>query len=129
MRKGSRRILLDVAGGCLSTILRPSLICARVDEWTGCINNFKDEARRRRIKRRTLAVLSRITFITVTGYKHFTALKVPRQWPLVLLVKRGWRQSGSLGSEEGSVVGGSVVGGSVVGGSVVGGSMVGGSVV
>jgi len=52
MRKGRKRILLDVAGVCLSAFLRPSLMCARVYDWTGCTNTFKDEARRRRKSRR-----------------------------------------------------------------------------
>jgi hypothetical protein len=93
--------------------LRPSLICAGVDEWTGRTKTFRDEARRRRsssrrrrrIKRRKMGdVLRCITFITVMGDKHFTALKVPRQCQLVLLVKKSWKQSRSLGSEEGSVL-------------------------
>jgi hypothetical protein len=100
MRKGRKRILLDVAGLCLSAFLRPSLMCARVYDWTGCTNTFKDEARRRRMG----DVLRRVRFITVTGYKPFSALKVPRQCPLVLLVKSCWKQSRSLGSEEDSVV-------------------------
>lgn len=49
-------------------------------------------------------VLRCITFITVTGDKHFTVLKVRRQCPFVLLVKGSWKQSRSLGSEEGSVL-------------------------
>jgi hypothetical protein len=31
----------------------------------------------------------------------FTATKVPRQWPLVLLVNVGWRRGKMFGSEEG----------------------------
>ena len=39
-----------------------------------------------------------------SGDKHFTARKVPRQCPLVLLVKGTWKQNRNLGSEEGSVL-------------------------
>ena len=109
MRKGEKRILLDLVGICMSAFLRPSLICARVDEWTGCTKTFKDEARRRRRRRKSRRrrrkrrrmgdVLRCITFITVTGDKHFTALKVPRQCPLDLLVKGRWEQSSSMGCE------------------------------
>lgn len=49
-------------------------------------------------------VLRCITFISVTGDKYFTALKVPRQCPLVRLVKWGWKQSRSSGSEKRSVL-------------------------
>jgi hypothetical protein len=40
----------------------------------------------------------------MAGYRlnfTFFNLKVPRQCPLVLLVKDGWRQGRTLGSEEG----------------------------
>jgi hypothetical protein len=39
------------------------------------------------------------------GQKHFTALKVPRQCPLVLLVGVGLRKGKALGSEKGKMLG------------------------
>jgi flagellar biosynthesis GTPase FlhF len=169
MRKGKKRILFDVAGIWLNAFLRPSLIRARVDEWTGCNKKKKkkkkkkedekkeekeeekeekkekkkkeeekeekkdekkkkkkkekekeeekdkkkeekeeeekeEEKKKKRRKRRMGDVFKCITFITVTVDKHCTALKVSRQFPLVLLVKGGWKQSRCLGIEEGSVL-------------------------
>jgi hypothetical protein len=47
-----------------------------------------------------------ITYIIITGRKQqiYTALKVDRQCPLVLLVKVGPKQGEDLGSEEGSLL-------------------------
>ena len=42
--------------------------------------------------------------------KKFTALKVPRQCPLVLLVRLGWNQAKALGSEAGGMVGSDLLG-------------------
>jgi hypothetical protein len=39
------------------------------------------------------------------GRAKFTAVKVPRQCPLVLLVKVGWRGGKTFGCEEGIVKG------------------------
>jgi hypothetical protein len=44
------------------------------------------------------------------GETKFTFLKIPRQCPLVLLVKVGWKQGKVLRSEEGSVKGGGLLG-------------------
>ena len=43
------------------------------------------------------------------GEKKFTALEVPRQCPLVLLVKVSWRESRALGSEKDKVFGSEVL--------------------
>jgi hypothetical protein len=46
------------------------------------------------------------TFImTGGGDKKFTTLKAPRQYPLVLLVKIGWKEGRAMGSEERSALG------------------------
>ena len=37
--------------------------------------------------------------------KRNTVLKVPRQWPFVLLLKEGWTQGKMSGSKEGKVTG------------------------
>jgi len=54
-----------------------------------------------------------IFFIITKGVEEseqFTALKVPRQRPLVLLVMLGWNQAKALGSEAGGMVGSRSVG-------------------
>jgi hypothetical protein len=51
------------------------------------------------------------TFIvTRGGDRKFTTLKAPRQYPLVLLVKIGWKQSRAMGSEERSSLGSGILG-------------------
>jgi len=47
-----------------------------------------------------------IAFITGGGrWRKSSVLRVPRQFPLVHLVKVGWRQSSALGSEVGGLFG------------------------
>jgi hypothetical protein len=51
------------------------------------------------------------TFImTGGGDKKFTTLKAPRQYPLVLLVKIGWKEGRAMGSEERSALGSGILG-------------------
>lgn len=47
------------------------------------------------------------TFITTGGKggnKNFTALNVPRQWPLVILMKVGWQNGKAFRRERGGVL-------------------------
>jgi hypothetical protein len=53
-------------------------------------------------------MVEEIAFNTGWGTK-FTALEVPRQCPLVLLVNVSWRESRALGSEEDKVSGSGVL--------------------
>jgi len=44
------------------------------------------------------------------GDRKFVILKAPGQYPLVLLVKIGWKQSRTMGSEERSALGSGILG-------------------
>jgi hypothetical protein len=56
---------------------------------------------KRKRENRKWVVVSDITFKMGRVRAKFTAMKVPRQCPLVLLIKVGWRGGKTFGCEEG----------------------------
>ena len=57
-----------------------------------------------------LLLLLLLLSLLLQGETKFTFLKIPRQCPLVLLLKVSWKQGKALRSEEGSVKGGGLLG-------------------